>query len=382
MANLREREPARKEISILLFLILGLIFLDGCKPDYKCQDALGCLVIPPGRPLLIGVEKATTGDEQLSSQAMIDGLKFAQTKRPAFMGHTIEFYFQDAPCSPQERMKAASLLASEPDLAAVFGPSCQANSILFAKLLTDAGLTLISAEPISELNTQPGWFSTYPTLDSLVSALDQFIPASTKPVFIITQDRPLDILFTQRFCDFQNKAGGKCQVILNVPIGSYDLKDSPLNASVNARGTVLIIMPFSEAYQISAIPKVLDKLSLVIFDPELATLKISPATNLKDAAFITYSANPDLEDLKLSLTPDSPELPAIIASDSLNILLHALEEITWTVPDGSLIVPRQGLRTALGKIGSFQGLAWEYACIQNNVCLDPEQFLKRFTPKQ
>jgi ABC-type branched-subunit amino acid transport system substrate-binding protein len=146
-----------------LWFIPVLIFLSGCQARLACKDGIGCLQIPPGKPIWVAVERVNTGDEQAVSLAAIAGLQNANQAKPIFEGHPIKIYYQDAACLSKDRASTAGTLASQPDLIAVVGPFCQSDALIFGKLVSDAGILLISAAPLADFGDQPGWFSTYPS---------------------------------------------------------------------------------------------------------------------------------------------------------------------------------------------------------------------------
>jgi branched-chain amino acid transport system substrate-binding protein len=377
---MRFQAVLRGLVRIACLLLTGMAILSSCQPSLNCQDALGCVVIPGGKPLLIGVEKATTGDEQIMSQAVIDGLKYANKLTPLFESHAVELYFQDAPCNPQERLKTASALSSVPDLPVIFGPFCQAASKSYGKMISDAGITLISPGPITDFSLEPGWFSNYPSLDTLVAAFEHSIPTESNSAYLIVQNQAVDQDFATKFCEILKKNSRECSVILHLEIGESDLS-SLSNNSILESGTLFIIMPFSGISRLSGLPKKYQNMNLVFFDPELREFIDSSTLILKNITIVTYSFRNNAENLKANISPDSSEIVAAIAYDSYNMLMQNLTKVARVSSDGSLIIPRQELRNAMANTIRYEGLTGEYTCNSQNTCLDPGQFLHLITTK-
>ena len=363
-----------------ILLLTGML-LAGCQKAVRCGDPLGCIIIPAGKPILIGVEKAITGDEQIITQAVLEGLQYAKSLNPTFERHPIEFYLQDAPCNPQERLKTASSLTAVPDLAIVLGPICQDKAKIYGKMISDAGITLISPGQVGDFNLEPGWFSLYPSIDALAAEIDKLSPSAGLSDYLVVEDRPADQEFATKFCDVRKKYGYDCRIILNLDIGNYDL--SALSTiSIPASSTLFIIMSSADAGSLTGLPETHLNLNLVFFDPELGQKTDFQRLISNSKITITYSLPADEGILLDKLSPDSPEMTAAIAFDSYNLLLQTFKNVTWISPDSSLVLPRQGLRNELASSVNFEGLAGRYACNAEHNCLDPGQFLRRKTSNQ
>jgi len=322
----------------------------------------------------MAIERVNTGDEQSASQAAIAALQYANLANPVFKGHPIKIYYQDSPCLSKDRAAAAGELASQPDLIAVVGPFCQAGSLNFGKLVSDAGTILISAGPLAEFGDQPGWFSTYPSLNALAEAFDRHIPITPPQDYLVIQNRATDQSFADAFCGIRIKNGRKCEGILKLDEGNYDLS-ALANSAIKDSETLVILMPADEINQLTSLPSDLQALNMIFFDPELAKPGKMPQLPAKTLTLITYSFSAKADGFLSTLPSGSPEVTAVTTFDTYNLILRVLEEASIAEPDGSLVIQRQKMRDAMGKIANFSGLAGAYSCNNTRKCLNPDQFL-------
>ena len=374
---MRHQTAIRWAVEIWILILTGLL-LASCQPAIRCGDALGCIIIPAGKPILVGVEKAITGDEQIISQAVLEGLQYAKSLKPDLERHSIEFFLQDAPCSPLERVKTASFLTSVPDLAIVLGPICQDKANNFGKMISDAGVMLISPGPVSDFEPEPGWFSLYPSIDALAATIDKLNPPAGFSDYLIVQNRSADQQFAVQFCDIRKKNGHDCRIILNLDIGNYDLSDLSM-ISIPDSSTLFIIMPFTDASSLTGLPETHLNLNLIYFDPELGKKTDFHTLISNSTITITYALPIDAGILLAKLSPGSPDMAASIAFDTFNLVVQTIKNVGWVSADNSLVIPRQGLRDELAATTNFKGLAGRYACNTAHVCLDPRQFLSQKT---
>jgi len=131
----------KRPLSILALLSL----LASCRPGtFDCLDPLGCVEVPAGAPLVIGVLAAASGPEALAGQRLVQGVESAAARQEDLLGHPIEVVFQASDCSGTEAARAASQLAADPDLLLVIGPACPVDLEIAAPYLASAGIAVIS----------------------------------------------------------------------------------------------------------------------------------------------------------------------------------------------------------------------------------------------
>lgn len=133
--------------SLASLLMLGL-FLASCGgATYKCTDLMGCLEIPPGSPLVIGVILAHTGEYAISGTDILENVEQAIADKGDIFGHPIELIQHTTDCTPESAQIAALELATHSDLVAVIGPTCAAETEIAVPILINAGIAMLSPTP-------------------------------------------------------------------------------------------------------------------------------------------------------------------------------------------------------------------------------------------
>lgn len=130
---------------VLLFLLAALC---ACRPA-ECTDPLGCVDIPAGAPVRIGLLLPLSGPDAASGEQQRQMLEqfFAQARR--LRGHRIELTVMDSDCAGAGDARPATELAQQDDLALVLGNPCADG--IGARILSDAGLGLVPLPPADPL---------------------------------------------------------------------------------------------------------------------------------------------------------------------------------------------------------------------------------------
>ena len=130
--------------SILLFL------LSGCEPSappFTCTDTIGCIEIAPGSPIKLGGLMALSGFEAPQG---IDGSRAAELAFDDWdnkiLGHPIALQAEDTECSGGGGMTAALKLVADPEVVAILAVSCSVASVPAAKIMSEAGLSMVSGD--------------------------------------------------------------------------------------------------------------------------------------------------------------------------------------------------------------------------------------------
>jgi branched-chain amino acid transport system substrate-binding protein len=126
-------------------LLASVIFLAACGPaPYACTDPLGCLEVPPGEPITIGVLAALSGEHAPAGTEMLASVQQASEETGPILGHEVDLIWQGTDCSETSARLAAAQLVQTLNLLAVIGPSCPADAPHFVPILEDAGIAVIS----------------------------------------------------------------------------------------------------------------------------------------------------------------------------------------------------------------------------------------------
>ncbi len=129
----------RLSIFPLLFLLLT-----ACgSAEYTCTDQLGCLVISPDQPILIGVLATTHAEKAPEGLALLAAVQEFVVKFGALSNHDVVLTWEGTDCTEDGARLAAALLVQVPDLLAVIGPSCPQDIPFSVPIFEDAGILVV-----------------------------------------------------------------------------------------------------------------------------------------------------------------------------------------------------------------------------------------------
>jgi ABC-type branched-subunit amino acid transport system substrate-binding protein len=127
---------------------LLIIWLAACSGAPRpCTDQMGCLEIPPNRPIVIGVILADTEEYSLTSQNFFASIQQALTDKGELLGHPFELVKLGTNCSPEDTLSAALEFSTRPDLVAVIAPACLEAAQSSVPFLINAGIAFLSPVP-------------------------------------------------------------------------------------------------------------------------------------------------------------------------------------------------------------------------------------------
>jgi len=136
-----------RPIHYAVLLVTGLLLVSCSITSYKCIDPLGCLEIPTGSPVVIGVILAANGPLSPLGTACLESIETVVKDRKTLLGHPIllDTYATDG--TPESARTAATDLATDPALLAVIGPSLSGEGLEAAPILSEAGIVSLSPVP-------------------------------------------------------------------------------------------------------------------------------------------------------------------------------------------------------------------------------------------
>ena len=377
------RPGSRLSPLILIFSLFPIIF-SGCQAENLCNDAIGCIVLHPGAKLNIGVDKSTTGAAAGISQTVLAALNFASNQKLTLNGHPINVFFQESSCNDQPHLKVTSLFTSQPDLAAVFGPICQSETGKFAKLISDAGLILFSPAPLIDSSNQSGWYRVFPTLYTQAAAIQKAITAKfqNQGLAVVVQNQEIDLQVANMLCGLYKANNLECNLVITLDNNADDPAAFENLSQINKSAVILVISPFNDFERFSSLADLRINQSLIFFDPELAPIPTSLPLFLQNSYLLTTRQPQNAETLIASLPPDQAAIYGLFAFDAYQILMKALAVSSQVTSDGTMVIPRQGLREAVQQMGKYDGMMVGYQCQTTGICLDPENLLILVKPDQ
>jgi branched-chain amino acid transport system substrate-binding protein len=379
----------------LVLLLCAAVLLAGCQPaapPFECTDAIGCVEIPPGDPIKIGVLQALSGDLSLQGLAILQCTELALDDRGGeLLGHPIELQSEDSRCSGEGGTTAALKVAADPQIVGLIGPTCSGAAASAMKILSAAGLVMISSSSSAPSLTsvagergsdwRPGFLRTAQN-DALVgraAATFAFQVLGVRKAATIDDGDPytrgLSATFEQAFTEL----GG--QVVLAAAVNKGDTDMRPVLAAVAASGAELVFFP---VFRMEG-----DYIVLQAREIEgLEQITLMSAEGLYFESFIEAVGEAGVG--MYFNTPARPEGPAYDAFvskyetqynepptstpypdhtyDAVNVLLNAIEAVAVQEEDGTLHIGRQALRDALYATSGYQGLTGSLTCDEYGDC--------------
>jgi branched-chain amino acid transport system substrate-binding protein len=305
------------------------------------------------------------------------------------LGHTIKFDGEDGLCTADGGQAAGTKLAADPTIVAVIGTSCSSEARAAEPLLSAAGFVTISssntAPDLTEAgnaNHYPGYFRTAHNDKVQGAAAADFaynFLKVTKAATIHDGSLYADKL-TEVFRDSFTKLGGTITAATSVDPNATDM--SSVLADIATGSPELIYFPIF----LPAGAFIIDQAKTT---PGLENTKLMGADGLYSPD-VMNTAGAAVEGFMVS-SPivQGPDYDAFVAKykakfgtdpinifhahayDGFNIVKAAIEKVAIQNPDGSLLIPRQGLRDAMAATKDFKGLTGVLTCSVDGDCANP-----------
>lgn len=384
----------KPRLSLLIVAGFAGVMLAACTPSaapFVCADKIGCVDIAPGKPVHIAYAMVVAGPDATLGEDSKRGVEIAiDDKGGKLMDHAIELTGEDTGCNPEGGQAAAQKLAADKTIVAVVGTSCSSEARVAAPILTDAGLTLVSASNTAPDLTSPekhvaGYMRTAHNdeIQGAVAAEFAYNSKGIKRAATIHDGslyaQSLQAVFAKRF----KELGG--EIVAQEAVGPTDTDMRPVLTNIASAKPELIYLPIFTAAggfvtsQSKEVPG-LEAVKLMgadgIFSPDF--LKAAGA-----AAMGMYHSSPDFSafasgyaaflDKHQAKYGEKP-LSAFHAHgyDAASIIFAAIEKVGVKDADGTLHIGRQALREAMFATKGFQGITGTLTCTPTGDCSDPK----------
>jgi len=383
-----------KKLSIVVsaLVILGMV-LTACgsaAPAYTCTDSIGCVKLAPTDPLHIayllvvsGANAALGIDSRNGAEIAIDDVG------GKLLNHTIKFDGQDGGCSADGGQAAGTKLASDPTIVAVLGTSCSSEARSAEPLLSKAGFVTISSsntapdltDPTNP-NHYPGYFRTAHNDKVQGAAAADFVynTLGFKTAATIHDGSLYASSLVGVFADNFKKDGGTISTATSVDPNATDM--SSVLASIATGKPQLIYFPIflpAGAFIIDQARTTpgLEQTVLMgadgLYSPDV--MKTAGAAVEGFDVSSPLVQGPAYDAFVVKYKAKFGELPINIfhahAYDAMNIIFQAIQKVAVQQPDGTVYIPRQGLRDAVAATANFQGLTGVLTCNPDGDCANP-----------
>jgi branched-chain amino acid transport system substrate-binding protein len=357
---------------------------------YTCTDPIGCVKINPTDPIHIAYLLVVAGPNAALGTDSRNGVEIAiDDAGGKILGHDIKFDGEDGGCSADGGQSAGTKLASDSSIVAVIGTSCSSEARAAEPLLSAAGFVTISPSNTAPDLTDPaspnhyaGYFRTAHNDKVQGAAAADFaynFLGVRKAATIHDGSLYADSL-QQVFTDNFKKLGGEVTLQTSVTVGQTDM--SSVLASVATGSPELIYFPIFMPEGALIIKQAKTTIGLENTKLMVADGLYSP--DVVDAAGTSiegvYVSSPVIQGAAYDTFVQKyvakfGEQPINIfhahAYDAFNIVKAAIEKVAVQEADGTIYIPRQGLRDAVAATKDFQGLTGVLTCSADGDCANP-----------
>jgi branched-chain amino acid transport system substrate-binding protein len=385
-----------KRIFLLVSLvIIATMILTACGPKpYECTDSIGCVTVAPDEPVHIAYAMVISGSDATLGIDSRNGAEIAVDDHGGkVLDHAIKFDGEDELCSAEGGQAAGTKLAADPTIVAIIGTSCSSAARVAMPLWSKAGFTVVSASNTAPDLTLPGNENNYPgylrTAHSDVvqgAAAAQFAWDYLKVTKAATiHDGSIYAESLQQvFADNFTKLGGTITaqesvdpaqtdmsgVLTSIAAGSPEFIYHPIFIQA---GTQLIL----QARQTPGLENVLQMGADGMFSPDVMEGSGDAVEGVFVSSPDTSAFGPDYEaKFKPAYIAKFGSEPISIfhahAYDAMNMILACVEKVTIKDSDGTLHIPRQGLRDCMYSTKDFKGLTGNLTCSPTGDCADPK----------
>lgn len=392
----------RQRLAIGMASVLTLL-VAACASDDSDTEAggdaafeegdLGSVEIAPGDPILIGSIQVATGDNASLGVDQLRATEIAVAERSELFDRPVELQREDGECSNEGGTATAQRLAAEPQVVAVIGTSCSGSGVPASEILTDAGLTLISASNTSPFLTSDlegnaaddyheGYFRTahndiYQGEAAAVYALEEL---GAEKAATIHDGDPYTEGLTGAFADAFEEHGG--EIVEATAVGKEDTDMRPVLTEIAAREPDLVFFPIFQpaadhvASQVKEFPELEDEDMLMAADGLLADtfIELPQSENMYFSGPGTPEGDAYEEFVqKYEDEYGEPPIQAFHARayDATNLLLDIIEDIAHEDDDGTLHIDRRELRDAWFAVEGYEGLTGSLTCDEFGDCANP-----------
>lgn len=377
--------------------VLLLLPLGACKstpPLIKCSDLLGCITIDTNQPIKLGVLQALSGKVAPLGEAQVRGLQLAlDNKDNKILSHPVELQIEDTGCTREGGANAALKVIADPQTVAIFGTTCSEAAASASKVMSAAGITMISGNNSAPFLTsvagevaphwQLGFFRTAANEENAgkLAATFAYTELGLRTAATINDNDIYTKGLTESFNYTFTGLGG--EVILDLAINKGEQILTPtLTAIAKAQPEILFFPLFQpEGNQVLLQTRALPSLKNIPMITGGALIEKSFFEDVGNVAIGVYfvgqayphglQAQQLLQQYIKKYKKDPGVDYYLSAYDAANLLIRAITEATIVNSDGTLLIGRKAIRDSLYSTQNFEGVTGNLSCDKFGDCATP-----------
>ncbi|MEX1248527.1 MAG: branched-chain amino acid ABC transporter substrate-binding protein [Anaerolineales bacterium] len=373
-----------------LFTLLGLltifsVVLAACGGGAVVAGE-GEVVVAPGEPIRIGISSGLTGpipdlglDTANGAILAFDDLNAAG----GLEGHMYEFDLQDGACDGDQGTVVGNLFASDPSIVAVQGGLCTGETFGLREVLEPARIPLVSASSTFPGVTAPEWtvMNRTPLADTFQSDDDAayiYNVLGITSIALIHDSSEYGLGLAVLVQGSFEALGGTVTSINGHQVGDTDFRTTLTTIGTEGAGLIFFGGYATEAGLIASQKNEVG-LTDVIFmsgDGALTQQYIDAAGAEAEGTYVSTGVGDlDLDKAadfdakytaKFGNAPDGPY--HYHAYDAIMMIAAAIAEVAEVQDDGSLVIDREALITAIRSTSNFPGITGTLTCTEIGDC--------------
>ncbi len=357
----------------------------------ECRDPLGCVRLAPGESVKIGILQALSGDVATLGTEQIRGFELALADRQGkVLDRPVVIQTEDTGCSAEGGANAALKIIADPNHIAIFGTTCSGAAATAAKVMSEAGLSMISGNNSAPFltsvagrrapNWQAGYFRTSSNEEhsGKAAAIFAYEKLGIKKAASINDGD----IYTKGLTDGFNKVfqslGG--ETVLDTQVDKGDRQMEPvLTAVLNAEAQLLFFPLFQpEGNHILLQARQMPEFQSIVLMSNGALINQSFIEAVREKGKGMYFVGPagfkgrDIDQLEKRYRDTYQTAPSVFyfinAYDAANVLFNGIEKTAVRETDGSIRIGRQALRDVLYATQNFEGITGSLSCDEFGDC--------------
>ncbi len=378
-------------VVVVVFASILFVVYNQKKPPFICTDAIGCVTIGPGQPVEIGALQALSGGTVYFGVDHFRGVELALARQGRkIFGHPVKLQKADSKCTSEGGANAALKIVANPQSLAILGTSCSGSAVTASKIMSEAGLVMISGGNSGPSLTsvagkqgadwRPGYFRSRPNgvEQGRAAAVFAFQELGIAKAATINDGDAFTTAISEVFRQEFMKLGG--QIVLSAAVNKGDTNMKPVLTAVANSGAGAIYFPLFApestpiVRQARKIPG-LENIVLIGTDATLSEIFLQDIGTEGTGIYLTAPTPPKgpVHDKLVSEYKSAYNEPPIAqnytyAFDAASILLKAIKTVALQEQDGTVHIGRQGLRDALYATSRFEGVTGSLTCDKFGDC--------------
>lgn len=391
----------KRSLSFLL-LLLSVTALAGCvaapspTAGMECTDELRCVEVEAGELIALGAMIVVSGPVAFLGDDQVGAIEIAVADYGPIHGHEVSVDVEDSLCSAEGGQTAAQKVAADPSIVGVLGTACSSAATAALPIISEAGLSMISASNTSPTLTeadreaggvwQAGYYRTAHNdlFQGRLAAEFAYNTLGARSAATIHDGSPYADKLQEVMANVFEELGGAVTYRGAVNVGDTDMR--PLLTEIASGAPDILFFPIFQpegnliAVQSQEIAWLED---IVLMGADGLFSRDFPG-NTGSAAVGMYLTAPYLDEdrnerykellQKWTETHGGNPPSAFHAHmyDATHMLLDAVNAVAQSDEEGNLLIGLQAIRDYLSNVENFGGITGSLTCGPTGDCATGE----------